>query len=732
MSTLVAPEILRQQRFQEQLHQTTKLAEERLASVKHAFDEKAMQDPEIAELLQQEGGWYERLHKVEALLNELKDKAEVRQSLVVTGKRGQGKTTLIRQWLAKGVRAEEGCDPLPLPTGVEETTCAMVRLTSSSTRDPMVLEVRLLPEDALLHVQQRPPRPAVPQTNLLLARSSKEPDLSPFAVMRYPVERMDANVYLEKDGDRYVVSRHGQMPLPEVQYHVAEVIVPFSLHDLTSHTKQLLEVMDVVDAPGADPGGTGRYPDWVRNKSRAIFRLCSPRIDLLLLVCSSEVAAIHLGGQMEEEILRPWRERCGGRVHGRLLIVITHAADLLQDVSGMRTRSSLEEKSPSRRIVGNVLEPLSNLGFLDLDDDPDDWPPIFFVENEPQQLAPFRAGWQRDPARVQRLFDLLDQPEDWKELSLGEQAILRIAGDWETEYSNRWSQEKIRRIQRWFIRALCHLLDPDDGGLGLLTQFLLDWGQRGPVARNYLSERIAIYQEFHSQYLNLLAQLNEPDFHSALRDLQVGKDWLKRCWPEPGGLDWRIGPRGRNRREQAKRNSGPDRAQHVPFTFEDVLRDLVEDAIEQLESSGARPSGSSGKTSGKMSIPAALPQSAKEQARTALLECLSQDYCMQQLERKYHQAIVKDPEHLIRVQAFGLERLTRIIDYLVQAGEMQLRQVLRYCYRKDLTQNALVRDIYQNLIAPHEAEDREVFGKMLQTALELQREMESWTWGPAY
>jgi len=702
------------------LHEVVKIAEARLATVRQELDQRAAHNQELAETLRQEGGWYSRLEQLEEKLRQLKAKAEVRQTLVSVGKRGQGKSTLIRKWLAPGIKTLEGQDPLPLPTGVDETTSALVRLTSLG--DHTALEVRLLPAEALPDITHRPDRPGLPEgsNHLLLDRRTADAALSAFSVMRYPVDNADRQVYLERQGERYVMGRQGSIPLPAVQYHAAEIVVPLAREELSGHTRQLLETLDVVDAPGADPSGRGEFPDWMRYKSREVFRRGNERIDLLMLVVSIEVAAVHLGGQMQAEILEPWRKRCQDVTQGRLLIVITHAADLLQDVCEPTARD-LEERSPARRIVGNVLEPLAHLGFFDLDGSPDDWPPIFFVENDRQRLEPFQKDWRPDQLREKRLFDLLNDPPAWAQLPLGEQCIVRIASDWQQEYGGRWPTDKIERLQRWFIHALCRLLDPVDQGLSLLTEFVLDWAARGPVARNYLQERIDCFQDFQQRYFQFLAELNEPDYHAVLRELDAGRTWLKQRWPKPEGLDWKLGKRCKDRLEQARLNSGPNRMAQELFSFEDVLQDIVDDAMEQMQAQGQRSTAT-----------ASAAQNARDYARTALLECLGKDFPMTKIKERYQNSVAQDPEDLARVQAFAFERLTRIIDYLVDAQESQLREVLSHCYRRDLTQNAAIRQIYSSIIQPHIEEDRQAFQEVAALASQLQTEMQSWRHRTAY
>jgi hypothetical protein len=718
-----------QQKFVDRLQQAVGRMQHRLQAIRQALDEKSLGNAELIESLE-EGGWNERLSQLFERLKELQAKAEVRQTLVVVGKRGQGKSTLLRTWLGRGIVAGGLQEPLPLPTGVDETTAALVRLSCCPNRKTEYIEVQLLPENSMAEVQPRPPRPPLPEdgSTLRIATRTSDPEVSPFFVMRYPVEGRDTELYLDQQGDYYLVGRSGAIPLPQVQYHAKEVTVNFHPNQLASYACNLLHNLDVVDAPGADPAEKGTFGKWIRNKSREIFRLGAQRMDLLLLVASVQTAAIQLGGQMQEEILRPWRERCQRRTQGRLLIVVTHAAQLFHDVYSELGGSVTEERSPARKLVGNLLDPLANLGFLDLDGDLDDWPPMFFVENDRKQLEPFLPPQPIDAQRESELLNMLDRPQqEWQTLSPGEHCILKIAADWQEEYSARWPPDKIRRIQRWIIHTLCRLLNDNDQGLGLLTQFVLDWAKKGPVARNYLEERVQMYNALKNAYLRLLNDLNEPDYHNILRELEAAHAWLKQRWKPGVGVNWQPGQRCKMRKDQAQINKGPDRARHQEFTYADALSDLVEDAIVQLEPLGRTPGSG---TAGASPTPANPDQ--KPNVINALLQCLQSDFPMQQMETMYGTGIVRDPDALARLQAFGFERLTRVVDYLVRASESQLRQIMRYCYQRDLTRNSVVRYVYEKVVRPEEERDREVLDEVSQVAADLLRKMDSAQYCLAY
>lgn len=263
--------------------------------------------------------------------------------------------------------------------------------------------------------------------------------------------------------------------------------------------------------------------------------------------------------------------------------------------------------------------------------------------------------------------------------------------------------------------------------MGLLTEFLLDWAKKGPVARNYLDERIQMYNTLKAEYWRFLSDLNEPDYHNILRELEAAHAWLKPRWKPGVGVNWQPGQQCRMRMEQAQINKGPDRARHQEFSYAAALEDLVQDAIIQLEPSVRTPGSSTAGAGPTLANP-----DQKLHVAHALLQCLQSDFPMQQMETMYGKGIVHDPNALARLQAFGFERLTRIVDYLVRAGESQLRQVMRYCYQRDLTRNSVVRYVYEKVVRPEEEKDREVLDEVSQVAADLLRKMYSAQYCLAY
>ncbi len=178
-----------------------------------------------------------------------------------------------------------------------------------------------------------------------------------------------------------------------------------------------------------------------------------------------------------------------------------------------------------------------------------------------------------------------------------------------------------------------------------------------------------------------------------------------------------MGARCRERIEQAKINSGPHRSRYKEFSFDDALADLVQDVLDQLEEHHQKLHQAT------RSHQAGPNKIAREAARTALQQCLSRDFPTAELRRRYENLVSNDVENLARVQAFGLERLTRIIDYLTYAHEPQLRAVLRHCYDQDLSLNALIRGIYSQLIQLHVAEDQELLQNVTQQCQQLLEEL---------
>jgi hypothetical protein len=83
-----------QQKFVDRLQQAVGRMQHRLQAIRQALDEKSLGNAELIESLE-EGGWNERLSQLFERLKELQAKAEVRQTLVVVGKRGSRQKYLI-------------------------------------------------------------------------------------------------------------------------------------------------------------------------------------------------------------------------------------------------------------------------------------------------------------------------------------------------------------------------------------------------------------------------------------------------------------------------------------------------------------------------------------------------------------------------------------------------------------------------------------------------------------
>jgi hypothetical protein len=720
-----------QQQYQETLSHCLERLWQRLGVIQENLENRCQGHGDL--LTTYLKNWEPRFRNLRQQIEQLKRRAEVRQSLVVMGKRGQGKSTLIRNWIGKGLQDSTGDELLPLPTGVEETTCCLVRLSIQQENDQgrHRLQVRLLPSTVLVQIAKRPPRPPLSgeQEQFYISLSGGDwPPSYAFAIMRYPVENQDRQIYLTAiENNCYRLARQGEFSLIEAQYHVGEVVVPLALERLSGHARQLLNILDIVDAPGADPSARPPYPEWLRYKNGEVFKQWMERLDLLLLVCSAETAAINLGGQLQDEVLRPWYERCQQHPQGRMLLVVTHSAQLLDEawklLAGQRTG---QEDSVARKLVGNILAPLSNIGFFQLESDVQNWPPIFFIENDEGRLGEYRRDLKPDMDRKNRLYQLLQRRNSsWDDLPLAERCVLTLARDWEEQYSDRWPHEKVQKIQKWLIAAWCALLDEQDAGLGLLTDFVSDWAQYGPVARNHLQERLEHTEKLSDSYCQLLECFNQPDYRVTLEELRKAQGYLQKWWP-PGGIDLRLGERCRQRLEQAHKNRGPDIGQRKDFNISDVVDDLVEDTLIQLTRKPGSQFSSNARTAQREE-----KESEKYLAAT-LRQCLLADWPLTELVNRYEKQFSNDPEYLVRVQTVGYERVVRILDYLYGASENHLRQIARYCYKRDIEENDVIRRVYKEVVKPGEGEDRSLLDSLRRQGQTLLQVLQKHTWRQAY
>ncbi|MCS6976879.1 MAG: hypothetical protein NZM31_07715 [Gemmatales bacterium] len=699
------------------LEQLVERLEQRLGQIEADLELACANRPEMRSVFQET--WKPRFEAAKKRVDKLRRMLGVRQSLFVMGKRGQGKTTLLRAWIGSGIRAQPGHEALPLPTGVEETTCCLVRLTESNNpADPM--QVDLLPAEVLSGVEPRPARPLLDRILLSRAAADGAPDDSPFFVLRYPVKNKDHGLRLHAEGSFYYVGKSGELALTSVQYHTREVTVPLFRGDLQGHARQLLEVLDIVDAPGADPAAKGEYAEWVRHKNREVIRQGMDRLDLLLLVCSAQTAAINLSAQVQEDVLKPWVERCKYNPHGRLLLTVTHAAELLDEAKQVLKNGYSGggvTNSVARKLVGNILEPLAairvgDVGLFEIEGEVRNWPPLFFLEHDTDRLKEYREAVTkgRDAPLRDKLTALLGKPPRQRidGLPLGEACVMQLVNDWGEQFSH-WPAEKLRRIQSWLIRSLCSLLDPEDCGLKLLTDFVRNWAESGPIAENHAQERHDATLAIREEYDRLLDDLNQPDYKTTLEELHKVRSFLEEWWREcPVGLTFELGDACRARLVQAEKNRGPKLDERREFTFADVVEDLVQDFFRQVisERSGKRLS------SPPRSVQSARPGSEHPLLR-ALRQCLLNDHPMQELDAKYRGRLSNDPENVARLQAVGFERLVRILHFLGTADDEDLRAVARYCYGQHIEQSELLRPLYHKVIEPGRKIDGDLFDQAI-------------------
>jgi imidazoleglycerol phosphate synthase glutamine amidotransferase subunit HisH len=80
----------------------------------------------------------------------------------------------------------------------------------------------------------------------------------------------------------------------------------------------------------------------------------------------------------------------------------------------------------------------------------------------------------------------------------------------------------------------------------------------------------------------------------------------------------------------------------------------------------------------------------------------------------------------------GYERVVRILDYLYGASENHLRQIARYCYKRDIEENDVIRRVYKEVVKPGEGEDRSLLDSLRRQGQTLLQVLQKHTWRQAY
>lgn len=657
-----------------------------------------------------------------------------RPSMCVLGKRGQGKTTLLTKWLGPD-GDQGGLDELKLlPTGDKDTTACLIRLTEAvendESRDSGFLYVELIRDGEIdldrIDELQVPDRSTIPMSFKLERKPGNNDENvkedAPFRVCRFPVESYDDKLRIRKlSGDTFTVMKRGPHRLSEIQWYAKEVKVPIKVvGDESGSAGHVIRNLDVIDAPGADSMAVDNYPKWKENKNSLVFQLGVNHLDIMMLVCSSDVASIQLGGQLQKNIWYPWVERCGGSAQGRVIIAFTHAAVLFEEAS---KDMEMNEEDPDQevnvrgfgiKLLNNVLKPLMQVPDgsqrIIKDADPTTWPPIFFFESSPPKdwrniyQSGFRNG-QGQTIAENELFPLIDQEKIPANLPKGKRCILHMVKELDRVLKGVPAERRLP-VKRWIVRALCALLDPGDQGFYLLSTFAIDYSVRGPVALNHLEERKNHAEEIWRRFSGLLGSINQPgEGEEAMGQLRSVNLALARYWKaNPRGPKLSHGAACRSRLGAAKTNANPLTRNQRPFGFRDVIRDAVDDTMTTLqkEFSDWKPE-------------------EIDMVSKALSQCLSHDHPMKKIAERFQEAMVDHQEHLFRLQSTALERIVRVIGFLAKADESQLKCVAKNCYETNVDENDLIRAVQQSGVAAVNEEDSKAFQDVVETAAELEK-----------
>ncbi len=693
--------------------------------------------------------WSSRLRDFSKRVESLRGLALVRPTVCLMGKRGAGKTTLIQHWL--GNAEQGGIEELRyFPTGGQDTTAALVRLTPMGPRspwDPDCLHLSLLGAEDLPEVRDdRPPHPLGERDSLRLSKRMDEeladrvlgPQSAPgsrrrgreipYNVCRFPNNEKDRHFSLKNAGQHYEIADQydGIMPLTSVQWHTWQVVAPVQLpKGSRSWAERVLSVVDVVDAPGADSQTQGAFPEWKRHKNRYVFERGIKELDVLLLVASSEIAAVQLGGQFQADIWGKWVDRCGAEGKGRLFLVFSRASEFIKGAAnaleGESGSSSNEDLDAANTIWRNVIEPLaakiSGRPSLVQSNQLESWPPFFFYDKDPKVLEGYSGGiGPGQGAEVaKRLVAWLDDPDRTPgeippDLPLGQRCILRMALDWENwgRSSGHWAD--IRAVQAWTIRAFCALFDPEDRGFALLTETLERYTVGGPVARNHAGERRRAVESAFEEFRDLLSAMEVPQENAlALQDLQLTQG-LVREWRSNGwrGVNLNRGTRCARRAELVRANSSPLQQQKVLFHVEDVIRDVVEDCIDRLGKS-----------------PRAMEESEVRALKNVFSQCVLRDGAVGKIFLEEEDAVNTREDVLGRWQAIILERLARVVVFLADADENSLRDAARYCFDVDMDAEDLLGDVRRGGLLAVEEKDLALLKKVQSSFNALEKSMDA-------
>ncbi|ALG68453.1 hypothetical protein [Beggiatoa leptomitoformis] len=715
----------KQREFTVSLQSLVKYIQNRLDEIESNFEKAKLKEPACQEVYSQT--WKPRLKKLRDKAEQLQRLTAIRPSLCVMGKQNQGKTSLLQSWLGNAIGGIQEMSYLPV--GDSDTTACLVRLTKGSSfpDEPSThyLHVELFPTDFEPTIQR--PTLRLQKKTIRLLRTVDEPIRidKPFHVCRFPVLPEDDDFYLEEHNHlSYKISETGNIQLSDIQWHIKQVTIPVALPaQKLSIAEQTIDTLDIIDAPGADSMNlVGNYSEWKKTKNTAVFTSATHEIDVLLIVCSSDPAAMAIGGQFQDTVWSPWQKRCQGQGNGRLLLSFTHAAVLFKKISNTLKKEDTEReiaKNPNQSkeyvknyaetnfystIFKNVISPLMS---AERDEQPlistdlATWPPIFFFERHEEDLEQFDiqadCAEQVSSQLCQRLEEYGDAAHEDSTLPWGERCVLRLVKDWSD--CNVIDPSERRCIQKWLIHVLVALLDPNNRGFKLFTKTITNYATVGPIANNHCSERKRHADDLCRQFDDFLSEINQPQNRiNAINELNTVKEFLKSIWVVKDGLlgiqPFRLGNVCRSRIASVEETIKNPLSTQPSFEYNDIIQDVVDDAVDQLKAITSTTAD------------------VKDKLKRALKECLIEDYALVMF-KKHNEYIIKTKvERLKRLQSICLERLVRVMAYLVDADKNALEQVAKFCYGEDKYTNILISTVLNAGAGHKQTADKEQFERV--------------------
>ena len=247
------------------------------------------------------------------------------------------------------------------------------------------------------------------------------PPETSYRICRFPTPD-DEGLCLSAEDGFYQMGRRGVERLTDVQWYTRHITVPIIINGQGGNAGRMLELLDIVDAPGSDAQGQGDFPKWKQKKNSYVFQLGTREIDVLMVCCSAETAAVQIGGQFQNDVWDPWVERCQGQSAGRLLLAFSHSSVLLADAE--RSLDSRPESSQAnasvnsaQKIYKNTLQALMSTSATALvrEGRLDSWPLLFFFESDRSTLQRYSEGFDAGADLVAKRLQILleaDRPAE--------------------------------------------------------------------------------------------------------------------------------------------------------------------------------------------------------------------------------------------------------------------------------------------------------------------------------